>query len=233
MRLRHLWRNWIRRYHNKKYDLEQCSRGVAPANPYQCMRLSLFKRLRSKSPQGFGLELLSIVIAIVLGFIVTEWRESRQEAKKAKLALQRIAQEVELNRDAAASMLPYYEDMLNQMDSLGRDSLNVASDLNGWEGINPIAFQSSAYQLAMQTGLLANIDFDMATAISLYYAACNDYGSTSGYARQSLLLGQLESGHQYYTVLELFRQHCQVLLYLTEHLQDDYLPEIPRSPTTD
>ncbi len=197
------------------------------------MRLSLFKRLRGNSPSGFGLELLSIVIAIVLGFIVTEWRESRQEAKKSKAALLRIAQEVALNSDAIENMMPYYVQMLHQMDTLGRDALNVASDLKGWEGINPIAFQSSAYQLAMQTGLLSNIDFDMATAISLYYAACDDYGSTSGYARQSLLLGQLESGDQYYTVLELFRQHCQVLLYLTEHLQDDYLPEVPTSPARD
>lgn len=197
------------------------------------MRLSLFKRLRGNSPSGFGLELLSIVIAIVLGFIVTEWRESRQETKRSKAALVRIAQEVDLNKDAIENMLPYYEHMLQQIDSLGRDSLNVASDLKGWEGINPIAFQSSAYQLAIQTGLLSNIDFDMATAISLYYAACDDYGSTSGYARQSLLLGQLESGDQYYTVLELFRQHCQVLLYLTKHLEDDYLPEVSALLTRD
>ncbi|NRB50839.1 MAG: hypothetical protein HRU41_24430 [Saprospiraceae bacterium] len=195
------------------------------------MRLSLFKRLRGNSPSGFGLELLSIVIAIVLGFIVTEWRESLQEAKKAKLALYRIAQEVELNRDAAAHMLPYYEKMLHRMDSLGRDSFNVNSDIKGWEGINPIAFQSSAYQLAIQTGLLSNIDFEMATNISLFYVACDDYGITSSYARQSLLIGQLEQGYQYYTLLELFRQHCQVLLLLAEHLQDDYLPEVPTLPT--
>ncbi|MBX2875163.1 MAG: hypothetical protein KTR30_23770 [Saprospiraceae bacterium] len=190
------------------------------------MSLSLFRRLRGKSSPGFGLELLSIVIAIVLGFIVTEWRESRQEAKKSKAAIWRIAQEVELNRDAIDHMLPYYEKMLHQMDSLGGDSLEVSTDLVGWEGLNPIALQSSAYQLAIQTGLLSNIDFDRATAVSLYYAACDDYSTTSAYARQSLLLGQLESGHQYYTVLELFRQHCQVLKFLTHHLQEDYLPEV-------
>ncbi len=197
------------------------------------MRLSLFKRLRNSSPQSFGLELLSIVIAIVLGFIVTEWRESRQEAKKAKLALHRIAQEVELNRDAISNMLPYYETMLHRIDSLGHDSLEISTDLQGWQGINPIALQSSAYQLAMQTGLLSNIDFEMATAISLYYVICEEYGNTSSFARQSLLLGQLETGHQYYTVLELFRQHCQVLLYYTRHLQDDYLPEVPTLPSRD
>ena len=190
------------------------------------MRFSLFKRLRGNSPSGFGLELLSIVIAIVLGFVVTEWRESLQEAKKAELALYRIAQEVERNRHAAAHMLPYYEKMLHRMDSLGRDSFNVNSDVKGWEGINPIAFQGSAYQLAIQTGLLSTIDFEMATGLSLFYAACDDYGTTSSYARQGLLLGQLAQGHQYYTLLELFRQHCEVLLFLAGHLQDDYLPEV-------
>lgn len=197
------------------------------------MRLSLFRGLRGNSPSGFGLELLSIVIAIVLGFIVTEWRESRQEAKKAKLALHRIAKEVERNRDAVDRILPYYEKMLNQMDGIQTDTLNVVSDLEDWQGFNPIALQSSAYQLAMQTGLLSNVDFEMATAISLYYTACDDYMTTSSYARQSLLLGQLESGHQYYTVLELFRQHCQVLKSLTHLLQDDYLPKVSTLSTGD
>lgn len=187
------------------------------------MRFSLFRRLRMNSPQGIWLEIFSIIVAIVLGFLVAEWREARAESQRSNLALQRIAQEVERNREAMERVQPYYEGILNQMDSIGTENLNVATDLTDWEGFNPIALQTSAYQIALQTGLLSNIDFEMATAISLYYAACEDFRSTADYAKQSLLLGQLQTAQQNYTLLELFRQHCGVLLNYTHHLQEDYL----------
>jgi len=187
------------------------------------MRFSLFRRVRMNSPQGIWLEIFSIIVAIVLGFLVAEWREARAESQRSNLALQRIAQEVERNREAMERVQPYYEGILNQMDSIGTENLDVATDLTDWEGFNPIALQTSAYQIALQTGLLSNIDFEMATAISLYYAACEDFRSTADYAKQSLLLGQLQTAQQNYTLLELFRQHCGVLLNYTRHLQEDYL----------
>lgn len=190
------------------------------------MRLSFFRRLRVNTPQGIWLEIFSIILAIVLGFSVTEWRTSKMEARRAKEAVQRIAQEVERNRDAMSRVRPYYVEMLNQMDSLGTENIDSVHDLLNWEGFNPIALQTSAYQIAIQTGLLSNIDFEKATAISLYYSACKDFASTADYAKQSLLLGQLETPQQNYTLLELFRQHCEVLLNYTHHLQEDYLYDL-------
>ncbi|MBO6504776.1 MAG: hypothetical protein JJ850_05245 [Kordiimonadaceae bacterium] len=59
-----------------------------------------------------------IVVGIILGFIVNEWREDLQLEQKADLAMDRILQELELNREAVAGVLPYHEQIAGDLKAL-------------------------------------------------------------------------------------------------------------------
>lgn len=93
--------------------------------------------------------------------------------------------------------------------------------------MNPIALQAASYKMALQAGLLSAIDFQDATAISQYYRAVEDLDRTNAYGRQSLLMGKLESTQENYTLQELFRQHCEVLLYYTEKVEQGVFNALP------
>lgn len=187
----------------------------------------LMRGIKKFTFSSFLLELISIMIAIVLGFIVTEWRGTQLEQKKAKDAVALISKEVAQNKEAILMALPYYLSILEQMDSIGTENMEGPSDLPDWKGMSPMALQAASYKMALQAGLLSAIDFQDATAISLYYTAVEDLNSTNAYARQSLLMGKLQSAQDNYRLQELFRQHCQVLLHYTAQLEEGTFKALP------
>ncbi len=187
----------------------------------------LMRGIKKFTFSSFLLELISIMIAIVLGFIVTEWRAAQLEKKKAKDAVYLISKEVDQNKATILAALSYYSSMLEQMDTLGIENIEVPGDLADWQGMNPIALQAASYKMALQAGLLSAIDFQDATAISQYYTAVEDLHSTNAYGRQSLLMGKLESAQENYRLQELFRQHCEVLLHYTEKVEQGVFKALP------
>lgn len=187
----------------------------------------LVRRIKKFTFSSFILELISIVIAIVLGFIVTEWRAAQLEKNKAKDAVYLISKEVDQNKATILAALSYYTSILEQMDTIGTQNIKSPSDLADWQGMNPIALQAASYKMALQAGLLFAIDFQDATAISQYYTAVEDLHRTNAYGRQSLLMGKLESTQENYTLQELFRQHCEVLLYYTEKVEQGVFNALP------
>ena len=187
----------------------------------------LVRRIKKFTFSSFILELISIVIAIVLGFIVTEWRAAQLEKKKAKDAVYLISKEVDQNKATILAALSYYTSILEQMDTIGTENIEAPSDLADWQGMNPIALQAASYKMALQAGLLSAIDFQDATAISQYYTAVEDLHRTNAYGRQSLLMGKLQSTQENYTLQELFRQHCEVLLYYTEKVEQGVFNALP------
>lgn len=187
----------------------------------------LVRRIKKSTFSSFILELISIVIAIVLGFIVTEWRAAQLEKNKAKDAVYLISKEVDQNKATILAALSYYTSILEQMDTIGTQNIESPNDLADWQGMNPIALQAASYKMALQAGLLSAIDFQDATAISQYYRAVEDLDRTNAFGRQSLLMGKLQSTQENYTLQELFRQHCEVLLYYTEKVEQGVFNALP------
>lgn len=187
----------------------------------------LVRGIKKFTFSSFLLELISIVIAIVLGFIVTEWRADQLEKKKAKEAVVLISKEVDQNKATILAALAYYTTILEQIDSIGVEKIQAPGELADWRGMNPIALQATSYKMALQGGLLSAIDFEDATAISQYYTAVEDLHSTNAYGRQSLLMGKLESTQENYMLQELFRQHCKVLLHYTEKVEQGVFKALP------
>lgn len=92
----------------------------------------LVRRIKKSTFSSFILQLISIVIAIVLGFIVTEWRAAQLEKNKAKDAVYLISKEVDQNKATILAALSYYTSILEQMDTIGTQNIESPNDLADW-----------------------------------------------------------------------------------------------------
>ena len=132
----------------------------------------------SKSSTGnsvgrFGLELLSIFIAVFLAFGVNEWREARRNASLADRALQAIISEMHRNKAIIEQVLPGHEEIrkvsgtATSIDMISSDSLFFM----------PIILRNTAWRTASESGAFSYMDYADATAIAEIYTFQEAYAS--------------------------------------------------------
>lgn len=105
-----------------------------------------------------------IVVGIILGFIVNEWREDIQLEQKADLAMDRILQELELNREAVANVLPYHEQIATDLRALLADPpqkplMDTFLQDVATEGVGDLLLLDTAWQTANSRDSLAPFNF--------------------------------------------------------------------------
>lgn len=105
-----------------------------------------------------------IIVGIILGFIVNEWREDLQLEHKADLAMDRILQELELNREAVAGVLPYHEQVSNRLRGLlanppAKPLMDTFLQDVATEGVGDLLLLDTAWKTANGRDSLAPFDF--------------------------------------------------------------------------
>jgi hypothetical protein len=149
--------------------------------------MSPLRNLRRLGSKGAGslsvlglalLEILAIVAAVVLGFMVNDWRESRARARTAESALTSLAQEMAHNHQRIEQTFAYYSwihrQVLEVLDE--QTALPVAErprvygyQLEGWRGAMPPMLRSSTWQMMVSTGTISDLPFEQADALAQVY----------------------------------------------------------------
>ena len=176
----------------------------------------IFTRLLRKhdiSPALVIVEVLSIGIAIFLGFAVTEWRQARDGQARADEALRSIAGEMEKNRAAVAIRLPYYRQIGDEIhaairaaEAEGRDPDIPVSDLESWRGLWPPIFRSSSYEVAQSTGALVRVPFETADALAFAYELQGTYQAMVNAVLQGLLSGEIGEAEDWLRAFRYFEE---------------------------
>ena len=142
------------------------------------------------------IEMVSIIIAVALGFFVTEWREDIRNARRAEDALTSITAEIIMNRAQLAERVPYYELISAALDSLVVDHAAEpfsGPSIEGWHGLNPPFLYGAAYEVASATGALSYMDLRTANLVATVYLAQEMVEDTSDWTLQAVVTGQLET----------------------------------------
>jgi len=161
--------------------------------------MRLFRRPIAGTASSSGavwLEMGSILVAIALGFFVSEWRDHRAERRLAGDALAAIRQELRLNLSSLRERQPYYAELTAQALAVagrrGGEDFD-ADSLAGWRGVQPPLLSDAAWRAAQGTGALALIGFENARRAALAYGALERVGDTAERSLQGALLGELRS----------------------------------------
>jgi hypothetical protein len=120
------------------------------------------------------LEVCAIVAGVLIGFMVNEWRENRNNQRIAEIALTNIASEMAYNHNQIVSTFSYYKRIFDQIDSLNQVNPEMLSEmygyeLQGWQGAQPPMLRSSSYQMALMTGIIKDFPYEISDALAQIY----------------------------------------------------------------
>jgi hypothetical protein len=133
------------------------------------------------------LEVVLISIAVFLGMAADQWRTDRQHRADARAALQRFRNEIAINQAAVLRVRDYHARMRQLIIRYLDPKTRAASNLQ-IEGIQPVQFEQTAWQLAIATQSLADIDPAVAYELERIYNLQGMYiGLTNG-VKQALYL---------------------------------------------
>lgn len=135
------------------------------------------KRLRNRNISTgllVTLEIFAIVAGVLIGFMVNEWRENRNNQKVAEIALTNIASEMAYNHNQIVVTYSYYKRVFDQVDSLNNSNPTAVTEmygyeLQGWQGAQPPMLRSSAYQMALMTGIIKDFPYEISNALAEIY----------------------------------------------------------------
>ena len=133
------------------------------------------------------LEVVLISAGVFLGLAAEQWRSDRQHRDQAHQALQRFKTEIEANRAAVMKNQDYRarirKDITAYLDPRLRPTVNLQM-----EGIKPVNFDHTAWDLALVTQSLADIDSTLAFELARVYGQQQIYTNLTGGLMQAMYL---------------------------------------------
>ena len=120
-------------------------------------------------------EAFFVVLAVLLAIAADNWREDRNEDREAQRALEAILDEIESNRDHAASARQYHMERMGAASVAMQNgaALTVADFPRGFIASAPVS--STAWEVAKVTGAISNLDYETILLLSRVYEAQESY----------------------------------------------------------
>ena len=128
------------------------------------------------------LEVALVAIGVFLGMAADQWRSDRQHREQARDALQRFRVEIQTNQAAVDKWKDYHATLRASigayLDPHTREKTNLSM-----EGFQPVVFEHTAWDLALATQSLVDIDPPLAFELARLYGLQQTYvGHTQGLA---------------------------------------------------
>lgn len=133
------------------------------------------------------LEVILISTGVFIGLAAEQWRSDRQHRDQATAALERFKAEIETNQAAVKREQGYhariYKEIKAHLDPKTRATTNLKL-----EGIRPVVFEHTAWDLAIATQALADLDQSLAFELARVYGQQQQYTGLSNGITQAMYL---------------------------------------------
>jgi hypothetical protein len=118
-----------------------------------------------------------ITISILAALGLDEWRENRQNEEAIQQALSNFVSEIQRNRARIAENAPFNRGLLDVLRSRyeTKDIGSVDDYVNMVGSYVPADLRTTAWETALATGSLAEMDYDLVSKLSFTYGKQNDY----------------------------------------------------------
>ena len=124
-------------------------------------------------------EVVLIAVGVFLALWANNWHEEQEHRAQARAALRNFAAEMETNRQAMQRNRAYHEAFMRELreflaskEPASEDRLNKSVH---FEGMRPVIFEHTAWDLALATQALSYLDPDLAFDISKVYTKQNAF----------------------------------------------------------
>jgi hypothetical protein len=122
-----------------------------------------------------------ITVSILLALGLDEWRENRQTEETIKQALSNFLSEIAQNKARVDDAAPFNKGLHDVIDRRYRaGGINSMSEfIDIMDSYSPVVLQSTAWETALATGSLAEMDYGLVSALSLTYGLQGRYEQTN------------------------------------------------------
>lgn len=136
-------------------------------------------------------EAVFVVLGVVLALAANEWRQNVQARNLADAAMQSILSEIETNLNLVRESQEYHQNQVQMLQGkmAAGETLTMKDFPQGF--INPAWVTDTAWEVAKETGVLADMDYQAVLTLS------TTYDRLEHYAKQGELVGY----HIYGTIL--------------------------------
>ncbi len=128
---------------------------------------------------GLLFEVILIAVGVFLALWANNWHEDREHRAKARDALRNFAEEMEANRQAIQGNRAYHETLRQELSQFVHSKEPANEErLNKevhFQGMRPVIFEHTAWDLALATQALSYIDPQLAFDISKVYTQQNAF----------------------------------------------------------
>jgi hypothetical protein len=201
-----------------------------------------------RSIGGLFLELAMIGVGVFLGASAEQWRETRHHRDLATASLRNFRREVADNRAEVAQGRAYHlalgEGAEQFLQSTGPHTLTAFFRSMHWKGIVPAEFKHTAWDLALATQALSDIEPRLAFAVSDAYTVQHKFDEMQSSFMQSIFtpatFANAQDARGLAGVMESYLEDVNIQEPRLLKLYDALLPQIdaalggppPAAPTT-
>jgi len=118
-------------------------------------------------------EVVLIAPGVFLGLLANNWHEVREHREKAQAALRNFVGEMETNIQATQRVRDYHETLARELGQFLQNKEPSSDDRFAkevhFEGLRPVIFEHTAWDLALATQALSYLEPDLAFNISKVY----------------------------------------------------------------
>ncbi len=188
-----------------------------------------------------AIESLVIMLSVLLGFMLNGWRTSQGEQETVDAALQSIAAEVRYNKRELEQHLPYYRSMRDTLAYLAsvrrEDTAIETSEIPGFRGYDIPVLRPSAFETARSTGVLSDMEFELADALFSTYRIQTLYTGLLEKLTTGFIMGNFETIENWWMVFALMANNGgfahESYPELLELLSEKYDIEVPEAESAD
>ena len=118
-----------------------------------------------------------ITVSILLALGLDEWRENRETEATIRQALSNFLSEIRQNKARVDDAAPFNQGMHDVIDlRYENGDIQTMSDfISIMDSYSPVVLQSTAWETALATGSLAEMDYALVSALSLTYGLQSRY----------------------------------------------------------
>jgi hypothetical protein len=122
-----------------------------------------------------------ITVSILLALGLDEWRENRETAATIRQALSNFLSEIEQNKARVDDAAPFNQGLHDVMEQRYKhgDIHSMSDFIAIMDSYSPVVLQSTAWETALATGSLAEMDYGLVSALSLTYGLQSRYEQTN------------------------------------------------------
>lgn len=118
-------------------------------------------------------QIIPVMIGVYLGFIVSNWSETKQQNAKKKILIENMISEINENKNNIIEVVQYHE-MLR--DSSRYYLKSGRADMPSFfRGVNTLTLINSAFETGIQTGLLNELSIDKIQSLNRVYTSQKSY----------------------------------------------------------